>query len=166
MPDDPKNPNTAERGPSRSHVGEQADSLPAEASSPRRFGLGQAVLYPKVYVWYIFLAALDIMFTYLIIHPDLFVKGFDPDKKDDLLGLEPRGAEVNPLADWIIQRWGIPGMALFKLSIVLLVIGICEIVGRRKHRVGRTLAMWAVVLSAIPVVVAAWYLIREVTSYA
>lgn len=166
MPDDPKNPNTAERGPSETHVAEHAGAPPTDASSPRRVGLGQAVLYPKVYVWYIFLAALDIMFTYLIIHPDLFVKGFDPDQKDDLLGLEPRGGEVNPLADWIIQRWGLPGMVVFKLGIVLLVIGVCEIVGRRKDRLGRTLATWAVALSAIPVVVAAWYLIRELTPHA
>ena len=155
MPDDPKNPNTAERGPSETHAGEQTRAPSAEASSRRRAGLGQAVLYPKVYVWYIFLAALDIMFTYLIIHPDLFVKEF-----------EPRGTEVNPLADWIIQRWGLPGMAVFKLGIVLFVIGICEFVGRRKDRLGRTLAVWAVALSAIPVLVAAWYLIRELMSHA
>ena len=78
----------------------------------------------------------------------------------------PRGAEVNRLDGWIIRGGGLPGLAVFKLGIVLFVSGSGECVGRRKDRLGRTLAVWAVVLSAIPVVVAAWYLIRELMSHA
>ena len=137
----------------------------SEPPAKQARGLRRAALYPTAYVWYIFLACLDIMFTYLIVHPDVFVREYDPKTKSYDFSLEPRGAEANPLADWVIQRWGLPGMVVFKLGIVLLVICICEIVGRKREALGRRLANWAVALNPIPVVVAFYYLVRELFTY-
>ena len=111
----------------------------------------RAVLYPNIYVWYVFLAALDIMFTYLILHP-VFSVPHDPTATAPVY--EEHGEEVNLLADWVIQHGGVPGMVAYKFVLVALVIGICEFVGRRSDRVGRKLAKWAVALNAFPVVVA------------
>jgi len=142
---------------------------------------GRAVLYPNVYVWYVFLASLDVILTYLILHP-LFsspssflltqtetVNG-PPAHIEPLPPLEPltyeeRGVEHNTLADWIIQRWAVPGMVAFKFALVILVVCICEVVGRRKRETGRRLAEWAVAISAIPVVVALVQMAVDVYSW-
>ncbi len=92
-----------------------------------------AVLYPNVYVWYVLLASLDVMLTAVIVAAG--------------------GHEVNSLADRVLGRWGLPGLVVFKFSLVLLVVAICEVVGRRNDRTGRKLAEWAVAITAIPVVV-------------
>lgn len=105
------------------------------------------VLYPTSYTWFVFLAALDILLTYLIMHPMVFSVDND--------GIIPRGVEVNALANEVIERWGVPGMAVFKFALVVLVIGVCELIGRRRDAAGRRLAEWAVAITAIPVVVAA-----------
>ena len=73
-------------------AGQRADT--AASGTPRRSRLGGAVLYPNVYVWYVFFAKLDILITYLIIHPDAF--------GSDLL------AEIfadDPAADEDLHRW-------------------------------------------------------------
>ncbi len=106
----------------------------------------RSVRYPNAYVWFVFLAALDIMLTYLILHPVLF--------SHDPFMTEPRGAEVNALADWIIQRWDVPGMVAFKFLLVALVVVLCEIIGRHKQETGRRIAEWAVAITAIPVILA------------
>jgi hypothetical protein len=116
------------------------------AASPRRAGGKPSVRYPGPYVWFVFLSALDIILTYLILHPVLF--------SSDLTMSESRGFEANALADWIIRRWDVPGMVVFKFALVVLVVGICELIGRRKDETGRRLAEWAVAITAIPVVVA------------
>lgn len=94
----------------------------------------RAVLYPDIYVWFVLLASLDIMLTWVILW----------------LG----GHEVNVFANWIIRFGGLPGMAAFKFGCVVLFITICEVVGRRRENLGRPLALWAVVLNAVPVLVA------------
>jgi type II secretory pathway component PulF len=109
--------------------------------SPKR-----SVRYPNAYVWFVFLAALDIILTYLILHPVLFPRGADM--------TESRGMETNALADWIIERWDVPGMVAFKFLLVVLVVVLCEIIGRRKEETGRRIAEWAVAITAIPVVIA------------
>jgi len=119
-----------------------APNPPAE--SKRRSLFTRAVLFPNVYVWYVFLATLDVILTGVILS-ELF-------SEIDVYA-EPRGSEVNPLADWIIRVGGMPGVAAFKFALVFLVLCICEIVGRRRAETGRRLAQWAVALSAIPVIV-------------
>lgn len=94
------------------------------------------VLFPNVYVWFVFLGALDIMLTWLILHP--------------VVG----GSEVNVIAQFIIEHGGLAGTLLFKFGIVLGVVLICEIVGRRDLARGRRLAEWAVAITSIPVIVA------------
>ena len=67
--------------------------------SPPATGWKRSVLYPNAYVWFVFLAALDIMLTYLILHPVLFFR--DPDM------LESRGvaAEVHAPKDEERRYW-------------------------------------------------------------
>ena len=91
-------------------------------------------LYPNRYVWFVFLSAMDVMMTFVV--------------------LWFGGREANGLADWVLQRFGIAGMTLFKFAIVVFVILLCEYVGRRNDRAGRRLAEWAVALTCVPVVIA------------
>ncbi|MFH1748070.1 MAG: DUF5658 family protein [Planctomycetota bacterium] len=98
------------------------------------------VLFPDVYAWFILLASLDIMLTWVI--------------------LWAGGSELNVLADWIIQRFNLPGVVAYKFILVLLVVFICEIVGRHNYHRAIRLARWAVVLTAFPVVVAVIHLAR------
>ncbi|MCP4592569.1 MAG: hypothetical protein GY842_17695 [bacterium] len=121
------------------------DHAPDE--SPHRLGmcLGQPVLYPDIYVWFVFLAAVDLMLTWVI--------------------LATGGKELNWIAASIVEHFNLPGLAGYKFGLVVFVIGMCEAVGRRRASAGYRLAEWAVALSAIPVVIsmvllAAWGLVR------
>lgn len=99
--------------------------------SPTRTGRSP-VLYPNHYVWYIFASALDIMFTYAIIWK---------------LG----GREVNVVAARLVERfehWGLIGL---KFTTVILVIAICELVGARHPKLGRRVAIAAILISAFPI---------------
>jgi len=115
---------------------------PPSASARRRW----AVRYPNAYVWFIFLAALDIMLTYLILHPVLFPR--------DATMTESRGSEENAVAGWVIEQWDVPGMVGFKFALVIVVIVLCEVIGRHRDSTGRRLAEWAVAVTVIPVLVA------------
>lgn len=92
------------------------------------------VLYPHTYVWYVYVSALDVMFTAVLLH----------------FG----GSEVNALANWVLHHWNLPGMILFKFVLVSFVICICEVVGRRRYILGRNLGHWAVGITCIPVLLA------------
>ena len=89
------------------------------------------MLFPTTYKWFVFFSALDVVLTWFIL----------------LLG----GVEVNVLADAVIAYAGLQGMLIYKFCLVVLVVLICEIVGRRKLRSGRNLALAAVALTALPV---------------
>jgi len=97
-------------------------------------------LYPDLYTWYLFVSALDILFTWRVL-----VAG---------------GTELNALADWIIRRHDVYGMVSFKFLTVVLVVLICEVVGRRRYQTGRKLARWAVAISTLPALVGAAHLLR------
>jgi len=124
---------------------DQPDRKPADASASinaacdarvgplgRALGICRIALYPNHYAWYILASSLDIMMTYLIIW-----------------GLG--GREVNAIAQKFIDALGHWGLILLKFSTVLLVIAICEFVGRRKFAWGRRLAITAICTSALPV---------------
>lgn len=99
-------------------------------SLPR--ALRDRTLYPDHYVWYVFAATLDIVVTYVIVW-----------------GLG--GREVNRIASSLLERfdhWGLIGL---KFASVILVVFICEAVGRKNVGWGRRLVVAAVVLSALPV---------------
>ena len=97
-------------------------------------GASRQVRYPNHYTWLVFVASLDIFFTYLV----LWHGGF----------------EANPLASNVLARWGMPGMVVFKLALVTLAIVIAEEVGRRDERKGRKFAEYAIGICAFPVIFA------------
>ena len=113
-----------------------------QPDSPPRpfFSAPTAVRYPAQYTWLVFVASLDLMFTWIVLH-----RG---------------GQEVNLLADAVIDAYGLWGLSAFKFGFVLFVICLCEIVGRRRHGAGRFLAVTAVALNCIPVAMAAYLLLR------
>jgi len=90
--------------------------------------------YPRAYAWFVGLATLDIILTWVV--------------------LEFGGQEVNAVADYVIQHRGLQGIVLFKFCLVVFVIVMCEVVGRRRDSAGRRLAKWCVAVTAIPVVAA------------
>ena len=95
-------------------------------------GLSAVVLFPNLYLWLVFFASLDIVFTRVI----LFFSG----------------VEINPIAGVVIAAFGVPGMSVFKFSVVTFVIIVCEIVGRTKRKTAKQLAVFAVVVTGFPVV--------------
>lgn len=104
-----------------------------EGQAKHHAWLGPA-LYPNTYTWYIFVNALDLMFTWIMLH----------------FG----GSEMNFVADYFLQRWDLAGMVVFKFTLVSFVILICEIVGRRKLTTGLYLAQWGVGITCIPILLA------------
>ena len=94
----------------------------------------RSMLYENTYVWLIFVSCLDIMLTWIV--------------------LWRGGKEANLLAAGIIDRFGLVGIVVFKLAIVVFVIGLCEHIGRRNRGAGRKFARAAVGISAVPVMVA------------
>ena len=88
--------------------------------------------YQNAYVWLVLASVLDVLLTYLV----LYVW---------------RGNEANPVASAIIGQMGFAWTVVFKLAICLLVVVICEVVGRLRDRAGRRLAIAAVIINAFPV---------------
>lgn len=88
-------------------------------------------LYPNPYVWFVLASALDVFLTFLV--------------------LQLGGREVNKVAAWILDHFGLAGMTVFKFALVTFVILLCQIIGRRNRAAGRRLAEWAVALTFIPV---------------
>ena len=89
--------------------------------------------YQNAYLWLVLVSALDVFLTSLV----LYVW---------------EGYEVNPIAGAIVERMGFGWTVAFKFALCVLVIIICEVVGRRRDRAGRRLVFAAVAISAIPVV--------------
>ena len=109
--------------------------VPAKTSRTRgRIGWFSApqMLYQTAYKWFVFVSVADIILTWFIL----------------LLG----GKEVNVLADAVIAHAGLKGILIYKFCLVLLVVLVCEIVGRRRPWVGRNLARLAIVITALPVI--------------
>lgn len=108
--------------------------------------LRDPILYPKAYVSYIALAAMDVLLTAVI--------------------LRAGGVEVNSIAAWVIERargiesTGLTGMALFKFATVCFVLIACEHVGRKRANLGKVLVQSAVAINVIPVFVAALQLLE------
>ncbi len=96
--------------------------------------------YPRVYPWFVLLAALDVALTWM------------------LLGLG--GREANAVAAMVISGAGLAGAVALKTFSVLTVLLICEVVGRRSDPAGRRLALASVGLSGVPVAVGAFALLE------
>ena len=103
------------------------------------------VRYPDRYVWFVFFSAIDVMLTWAIIAHD--------------------GEEANPIARFVIAKWELPGAIAFKFSLMIFVIGICEMVGRRNDRAGGRLALVAVIISVLPVVYSLGLLVVVVSAF-
>jgi hypothetical protein len=99
------------------------------------------VLYPEPYVWLVFLAAMDVMMTTVIMFCG--------------------GREVNALADWVIARFDVTGLILYKFAILIFFVGICEILGRKNPIAGKRLAKAAIAINLLPVAVAFLLLYRQ-----
>lgn len=88
------------------------------------------MIFGGVYVWLVFASALDILMTWSVLY----------------FG----GREVNRIADLVISVHGLPGMILYKFSLVVLAVILCEEVARRRFDRGRTLARMIVGISFLP----------------
>jgi hypothetical protein len=96
--------------------------------------------YPHHYTWFVFLSALDLMLTWIVLH-----RG---------------GVEVNRLAEVVIQQFDLHGLVAYKFGLMTGVIMICEFIGRHRHETGQRLARWGVILTSIPVLIAAVLLVE------
>ena len=121
-----------------SHIGQQLelrqdepiDTAELAMPTPSRYH----VRYPGVYTWYVFISSLDVMFTWVLLH----------------FG----GEEVNQIANYVLHRWDLPGLVVFKFVLVMFVICVCEYVGRTRPKMGQYLGEWAVGITCIPVLLA------------
>lgn len=122
--------------PTISACPECGGSIVSTPPARRRNGPGWLSLpdmrYPNRYVWFVLLASLDIMLTWAV--------------------LAYGGSEANPVAADVIGRLGLKGAILFKFSLVVFVIIMCEVIGRRNDKAGRRLSEWAIAITAMPVV--------------
>lgn len=92
---------------------------------------GNAVLYPDVYPWYVLMGFLDLIVTYAVV----FHAG---------------GSEVNHIAQRAIDLAGVWGLLALKVATMVVVIVVCEVVGRKREKLGRRLALLGVAISALP----------------
>lgn len=92
----------------------------------------RTALYPDHYAWYLLASALDVMVTYAIL---AYFNGW----------------EVNVLAARLVDRFDHWGLILLKFSSVIVVIAVCELVGRVRPATGRRVATAAIVVGALPV---------------
>lgn len=97
------------------------------------------VLYPTHYTWLVFVSALDVMFTWIVLH----------------FG----GWEVNGLAVAVLDHYGLIGIVLFKFALITLLIVLCECIGRLRFSAGRRLATFAIIVTLLPVTLASLQLL-------
>ncbi|HSI32330.1 MAG: DUF5658 family protein [Phycisphaerae bacterium] len=89
--------------------------------------------YPTPYTWLVFLGAMDVMLTWVVLH-----RG---------------GTEVNGLARWVIQNFGLGGMVAYKFALIVLIILIGEAIAKRREPTAKRFVEWSVAITAIPVVI-------------
>ncbi|MEM6552125.1 MAG: DUF5658 family protein [Planctomycetota bacterium] len=94
--------------------------------------LHQPVSFPHAYTWIVFLSAMDVMFTKVVL----------------ALG----GREVNPLAETVINGFGLTGTLLFKFALVTGFLLICEYVAQQSESTGRFMSRTGLVIAAFPIV--------------
>jgi Domain of unknown function (DUF5658) len=98
-------------------------------------------LYPRTYVWLVFLAAMDIMMTTIIVFCG--------------------GREVNGVANWVLGHFDVTGLVFYKFAVLAFFLGVCEILGRRNRIAGRRLAGAAIAINFLPVALACALLFRQ-----
>jgi hypothetical protein len=105
-----------------------APTLPAWWRSP-------SVLYPDRYAWYVLVSALDIVVTVTVL-------------------VHYGAKEVNSIAQASIELFDVWGLVGLKFLTLVIVVLICEFVGRKHERLGRMLATIAIAASLMPVLAA------------
>lgn len=107
--------------------------------------IGGHVLYPNLYTWFVLAGFLDVIVTVFV-----------------LTHLGAR--EVNMLAVEYIDLFGTWGLIALKAGTILVVVLVCELIGRYRRRLGRTIAVGAIIVSMLPVAAAlaqtGWLLAR------
>ncbi|MCZ6835139.1 MAG: hypothetical protein O7G85_05130 [Planctomycetota bacterium] len=115
--------------------------------------------YPNEYVWLVFVSCLDLTLTWVIL------EGLEGDEINPLAKMileSLKGTPSNPFDNSILSLMGYLGLIVFKFCLILFVMLVCEVVGRRNNVMARRLARFGVVVSAIPVLVSLYLLITEV----
>jgi len=110
-------------------------------ASGKRLG----VHFPNLYLWLVFLSALDVVLTRIILY----------------FG----GIEVNPVADWVINIGGQMGMSLFKFFIVAFVILVCEYAATLDVKTARRLAIAGCCITALPVLWSSGLVLDMIMTY-
>ena len=129
------------------------------ASKPIGFFDRPPMRYPNEYVWLVFVSCLDLTLTWLILEG---LGGDEVNPLAEMILLSLKGEPANPFDNSVMSLAGYHGLILFKFSLILFVILVCEIVGRSKDVMARRLARFGVAISAFPVVVSLHLLITEV----
>lgn len=86
--------------------------------------------YPEHYCWFILAGALDVIFTWVVLH----------------FG----GIEVNPIANGAMEIGGVWGLIVLKFTMAAIVIAVCEVLSQRHLAHGRRLAVFSVAISFVP----------------
>lgn len=115
--------------------GEDKD-LKSSASLPGSALLNHHMRYVHSHAWLLLFSALDVIMTWII--------------------LNDGGREVNPIADAVIDAYGLDGMIVYKFVLIAFFIVICEAVGTLRDSAGRSLSRVSVAIAMVPVV---WSLI-------
>lgn len=95
--------------------------------------LREPVHHLGMYGWYLLLASLDVLLTWVI--------------------LRHGGYEANALAAWVIERSGMRGATFFKFATVAFVLVMCEVIARRDQQAAKLVAGSAIALNLLPVLV-------------
>ena len=111
-----------------------------QTSKPSDSILKRKPVFQNAYVWLIFLACLDIMCTWIV--------------------LWHHGIELNPVAKKFVS-YGPKGLVLYKLPLMVFVIFLCEIVGRKNRRAAQVLIGAAIALTCIPILLAIFMLYMQ-----
>lgn len=93
----------------------------------RRSLLGSQLPLETETVWFLFVSALDVFMTYLLIR-------------------HPNYTEANPIAAFFINHWGIKGMVYFKFFMVAFVCVITQIIAHTREDIARRILQFATVV--------------------
>ncbi|MEZ6127567.1 MAG: DUF5658 family protein [Planctomycetaceae bacterium] len=86
-----------------------------------------SLLFETELSWFILVGALDMFMTYVILR-------YSAEGRTQNVMIEG-----NPVARFILHRWGMQGMVYFKFFMIALVSVIAEIVGQTRPDLGRNL---------------------------
>ncbi|MSR18790.1 MAG: hypothetical protein EXS00_06450 [Phycisphaerales bacterium] len=75
--------------------------------------------------------------------------------------LNKGGEEVNPLARLVLDSWQLTGLVVYKYTLIVLVILLCERVGRCSEVMARSVLLLGIVLTCVPVVWSTWLLMHH-----